>query len=114
MTISERPFVRFQSYNSPGGVQVAGRPGWRLSPSSTEESVAQPGPESPHVVDLAVGGLPGLVRPGAAGGAGAVLGTVGPRPPCGRVVGRVARRVSQPGLQWQSLLSGAGGVTWGT
>ena len=66
------------------------RPGWRLSPGPGEQSVAQPGAEGPHVVDLALAQLPGLLRPGAAGGAGAVLGTVGPRPGCVAVVRRVA------------------------
>ena len=68
------------------------RPCWRLGPRSAEESVAQPGAQRPHVVDLTVTSdhLPGLLRPGAAGGAGAVLGTVGPRPGRVGVVGRVA------------------------
>ena len=69
---------------------MAGRPGWRLSPGPAEEGVAQPRPEGPHVVDLTLAQLPGLLRPGAAGGAGAVLGTVGPRPGCVAVVRRVA------------------------
>ena len=95
------------------------RPGWRLSPGPGEESVAQPGAEGPHVVDLALAQLPGLLRPGAAGGAGAVLGTVGPGPSrVGLVlllvvVGGVARGggVPQAGLQGQGLLPRAAGVT---
>ena len=75
-------------------VGLCGRgPGRRLSsPCPAEESVAQPGAEGPHVVDLAVAPrhLPRLLRPGAAGGAGAVLGTVGARPGCVAVVRRVA------------------------
>ena len=99
---------------------MAGRPGWRLSPRPAEESVAQPRPEGPHVVDLALPHLPGLLRPGAAGGAGAVLGTVGPGPPRVAlvlllvvVVGGVAGGggVPQAGLQGQGLLPRAAGVS---
>ena len=77
--------------------------------SPGEESVAQPGAEGAHVVDVAVPRLPAGL-PAAAGRAAAVLGAVGARP--GGVVGGVAGRVPQSGLQGQSLLPGAGGVTW--
>ena len=93
-------------------------PGRRLStPCPAEESVAQPGAQSAHVVDLAVAELPGSLRPGAAGGAGAVLGTVGPRPPRVALSAGVVRGVAgaglvpQPRLQGQSLLPGAARVT---